>query len=131
LPPKRVSEQGRRLVVQVVAGGHDVEAVVQGGPVEHVPLGQAAHRAGRTRPLPAGGGDVVAVVGGQVDLDQLGAVVGGEAPSQLGRAGRVVADAQAQVQAGGQVSQVEQDVPQAQGVLPAGDRDQDPVLRPA
>jgi hypothetical protein len=46
VPAQGVAEQHRGLVVQVVAGADDVVAAVQGGPVEHVALGQPAHPAG-------------------------------------------------------------------------------------
>ena len=71
--------------------------------------------------------DVVAVVAGQVDVHEPGAVLGGEA---LGVAAGVVAvalDPEADVEPVGAVAQPQQDVPQRQRVLPARDGHEHPV----
>ena len=69
LPAQHVAEQHRGLVVEVVAGGDDVVAVVERGRVEQVALREAARAAGRAAGGRGGAGDVVAVVGREVDLD--------------------------------------------------------------
>src|SRR6266511_2557382 len=130
LPPKRVPEQRGSLVVQVVAGGHHVEPVVQGHPVEHVPLREAAHGACGPGPLLAGGGDVVAVLAAEVHVDEVRFVFVGEGLRDNAGALRVLADPEPQVHPGGPVSQIEEDLPQPQGVLAARDGDHDPFVRP-
>ena len=70
LPVQHVAQQDGRLVVEVVAGGHDVEAAVERGLVDEVPLGHAARRARHPAGHRRRGGDVVAVVAAQVDAVQ-------------------------------------------------------------
>ncbi len=107
----------------------DVEPAVQRRAVEHVALRQPADRARRPRSLPPGGRDVEAVVTLQVDDDELRAAFVRERLGHAARPVGVPADAQTQVQPRRVVAEVEQDVPQRERVLAAGDGDQDPVLR--
>ena len=67
LPAQHVTEQGGGLVVEVVSGGHDLVAVLQRHAVEHVALAQPAHTARRPPAQPGRGGDVIAVLLGEVD----------------------------------------------------------------
>ena len=71
LPAQHVAEEDRRLVVEVVTGGDDVVAVLDGDRVEQVPFRKSA-RAARSS-VSRGGGtrDVVAEVGGEIDLVEL------------------------------------------------------------
>src|SRR5205814_1195074 len=88
LPPPRVPQQRRRFVVEVVARCHDIEPEVHGHAVEHVALGQPARRAGRTRPLLAGGGAVEAVLAADVDHGRTAAPLafhGRDPPLMTGR----------------------------------------------
>ena len=62
-------------------------------------------------------GDVEAVVGGEIDLHQPGAASRRERTRVLRRLVAVVADPQPEVEAVGIVAEVEQDVPEGEGVL--------------
>src|SRR3954454_18147569 len=71
LPAQHVAEEDGRLVVEVVTGGDDVVAVLDGDRVEQMPFRESAcaarssmGRGGRAR-------DVVAEVGGEIDLVKL------------------------------------------------------------
>ena len=88
LPVQHVAEQHGRLVVEVVAGDDDVVAAVDGGLVEQVALRQPARRARRPAWPPAPGRDVVAVLVGQVDLDELQPPLVGEGAGVVARTRR-------------------------------------------
>ena len=79
LPPQGVAEQRGGLVVEVVAGRDDVEPPVEGSGVEDVALRQAADRAGGTRSLTSGGGDVEPVLVARSTTTQLGAALAAKA----------------------------------------------------
>src|SRR5665213_358110 len=127
LPPQHVAEQHRRLVVEIVAGREDVVAVTQRGFVEDVTLRQSA---GRTRRALRGAGptfDVEAVLGLEVDFDQLPPSAGGEGTRVHRRVLGVRADAEPDVQTVGLVAEVAQQLPQPERVLASRDGHQDSV----
>ena len=128
LPVEHVAEEHRRLVVQVVAGGDDRVAVLDGGPIHEVALAEPAGRAGG----PARGlldlGDGRAHRVGHALHDELLAAGGREALALgLGLDG-VVEDAQIEIEPGRLVARLDQHVPQREGILAAGDGDQDQLL---
>ena len=135
-PGERVSEQDGRLVIEVVAGDQDVVAAIQGRPVHDVTFGQPAYGAGLVlAALRAGGGlrDRGAFQRGDIDDRQAQPSVGGEVFGQalrFARVGQPAVNAQADVQPVGLVSEPVQHVPQAERVLAARNRHEEPRLRP-
>src|SRR5207237_5483315 len=75
------------------------------------------------------GWDVDADIGGEVDLDELGASVVGVGPRVLARVVAVLAEAEAEVEPVDVVAEVAQDVPQGQRVLAPGHGNEDAVAR--
>src|SRR2546425_889600 len=128
LPVEHVAEEHRRLVVQVVAGGDDRVAVLDGGPIHEVALAEPAGRAGG----PARGlldlGDGRAHGVRHALHDELLAAGGREGLAlALGLDG-VVEDAQIEIEPRRLVARLDQHVPQREGILAAGDGDQDLLL---
>src|SRR5215467_1272843 len=121
LPVEHVAEEHGRLVVQVVPSGDHAIAVLHRRPVHQVAFAEAAGGAGRpTRRL--------------LHLRDRGAhALGHRLHDQLLPAGSregfalglgfdgVVEDAEVEIQTGRGIAGLDQDIPQGEGVLPAGD----------
>src|SRR5580765_1360675 len=118
------AEQGCRLVVEVVAGGHHRHPMVERHPIHEVALREAA--AGARRPprdvlddrhrradLVAHGADDQRDAAGRRELLALGL-----------RLDRVFEDPEVEIETGRLVAFVDQDVPERERVLAAGDGDQ-------
>jgi hypothetical protein len=110
-----------------VARGHDVVAPVERRLVEEVPLRQPAGAARRTADGGGGRLDVEAVLGRDVDLDELEAPVGGEVAGVPAGCVGVIADAEAEIEAVGLVAEVHEQFPGAERVLPTRHGHQHPV----
>ena len=130
VPVQDVAEQHGGLVVEVVAGDEHVVAALERGRVEQVALREPARRARR----PAGGagagrGCRSRRSPGRSTSSRVRPALGGEVAGVGAGHVAVLADAEADVEPVGLVAEVDEEVPDRQRVLAAGDRDEHPVVR--
>src|SRR5215211_379412 len=119
LPTQHVAEKDRRLVVEVVTGGDDVVAVLDGDRVEQVPFRESARPARSSVRRGGGARDVVAEVGGEIDLVELQASIVRERARGVSGGVGVLPDPEPEVEPVGGIAEPEEEVPQRERVLPA------------
>src|SRR5437016_1192344 len=128
LPLQHRAQQGRRLVVQVVAGGHHREAVLERGPIHQVALGEAAPGARRPPRDLLDVRDRSAHRLGHRGDDERHPPRRREGLALGLRYDRVLEDAEVEVESRGLVALLEEDVPERQRILAAGDGHQHALL---
>jgi hypothetical protein len=122
------AEEGCRLVVEVVAGGDDRQPHFEGGPVHQVALAEPAAGARRSPRDLLDDRDRSADLVGHASHDQRRAPPRSERLALRSRFDGVVEDAEVEVEAGGVIALVDEDVPERERVLAAGHGDQHALL---